>query len=173
MLIPIPFAVASDWLAPIAGVVGVVIGAVFSTGGSIWVQSKADRRADTREQEARDHERTVTISLLLTSLEALRGYLRSLQRDVAWQAPVGDEWLAIWQDRAQPLAGSVALKEYKTVAAAFLVARLLIWQGSSEGEDLTDEDRSLISNWLEMVEQGMTALNQLGSATPPDGVATR
>jgi hypothetical protein len=155
---------ASDWVAAIAGVAGVVVGGMITTGGTIWVQRAANKRQDKQEREAEDRERNATISLLHASLEALCSYLHARQEDGAWQAPVGEEWLAIWQDRARALAGFVNREEYETVAAAFLVARLLSWQGSNAGAHLSDEGRALIATWLERIDQGLATLDQLDPA---------
>ena len=150
---------SSDWVAAGAGILGVVVGGVITTTSAYLLQRSADKRADLREQVAENRERDATISLLHGSLEAVGSYLRALESGGAWRAPVGEECLATWRDRARALAGFVERDQYETVAAAFLVARLLDWQNSSEGEGLSDKDRDQIAKWMGKVAQGLDALD--------------
>lgn len=149
---------ASDWVAAVSGVVGVIVGGLITTGGTIWVQKAAAKR----EREAEQAAHNATVAILRGSLEELASFLRKLEGNQAWQAPFDEEWVAVWQDRGPVLAGFADGETYETVAAAFLVARLLRWQSSSQGQALSAADRKLIATWLERAEQGLGALDDLG-----------
>lgn len=146
---------ASDWVAAVSGVVGVVVGGVITTGGTVWLQKAAVKR----EREASVVVQRTTVSILRGSLRQIGSFLRALDAQEVWRAPLDEEWLAVWQDRGRVLAEFVDIQTYEAVSAAFLVARLLRWQSSNQGADLSDGDRDLIATWLERTEQGLAALD--------------
>lgn len=155
-LIPLPIA-ATDWVAAASGVVGVIVGSLITISGTIWVQKAATKR----EREAKTAEHNATVAILRGSLLEIASFLRKLRASQAWQAPFDEEWVAVWQDRGHVLAGFADRQTYETVAAAFLVPRLLRWQAPSHGQTLSDTDRKLIATWLERVGQGLEELEGL------------
>lgn len=161
LLVPASLPIAADWVAATFGVVGVVVGGAITTGGTIWVQ----KAAVGREREADAAARNTTVSILRGSLAEIGSFLQALRASQVWQVPFDEEWVAVWQDRGQGLAGFVDSQTYETVSAAFLVARLLRWQSSSQGEALSAADYDLIATWLERVGQGLDALDALASKT--------
>jgi hypothetical protein len=148
---------ASDWVAAGFGVAGVIIGAAITTYGTIWVQKEGVKR----EREADVVVHNTTVSILRGSLRQIGSFLRALSVKGVWRVPLDEEWLAAWQERGRVLAGFVDGQTYETVSDAFLVARLLRWQSTKQGEELSDGDRRLIDTWLERIEQGLEALDAL------------
>jgi hypothetical protein len=145
-------------VAAVSGVIGVVVGGVITTGGTVWLQKAAEKR----EREASVVMRKTTVSILRGSLRQISSFLRALDAQGVWRAPLDEEWLAVWQDRGRVLAEFVDSQTYETVSAGFLVARLLRWQSSNQGAGLSDKDRDLIATWLERTEQGLAALDAVG-----------
>ncbi len=159
--IPVPLA-AAEWAAAISGILGVLIGGAITTGGTIWVH----RRADKREKRIEARQLMATISLFHSNLQEVMASIQVLERDGGWGAPLSEEWLTIWQDRAPTLAGAIARDEFETLAEAFLVARLLIWQTSKEKEGFSAEDRQMVGKWKERVSDGITMLDNRADPSP-------
>jgi len=144
---------ATDWGAGAFGIAGVVIGGVITTGTTAWVQGRADKR--TRRAEER--ELAATCSLLHSDLREVRSSLKAVERDQAWNAPIGDQWLSAWQDRAPALAGGISRADFEAVAEGFLIARLMMWQTKEERNfDIADPD--LVARWQDVVSKALAIL---------------
>jgi hypothetical protein len=153
----LPF--ATDWGTVGLGFLGVIVGGLMTFLGTVFTQ----RETKKREREAAARERRATIRILLASLEELRDFLAVLANDRVWQAPGSTDWVTTWQDRATSFAASGKGEEFESVARAFLVARLLMWQGPQKGEEFTDTDPELIQGWRRAVDSGIVTLEILNA----------
>ncbi|MGN6586827.1 MAG: hypothetical protein ACTHKT_05060 [Solirubrobacterales bacterium] len=145
---------ATDWVTAGFGLAGVIVGGLITTGTTMWVQQRADDRA----RQAEERELTATCSLLHSNLREVKSSLKAIERDQAWSAPIGDQWLSAWQDRAPALASGRSREEFEAVAEGFLIARLLIWQTSEEERDFTTADRDLVARWHNVVSKALSIL---------------
>ncbi len=144
----------TDWGAAALGIAGVIVGGVITTGTSIWIQGRADDRA----RQAEERELTATCSLLHSNLREVKSSLKAVERDQAWSAPIGDQWLSAWQDRAPALASGMSREEFEAVAEGFLIARLLMWQTAEEERDFTAADQNLVARWQKVVSEALSIL---------------
>lgn len=163
---------ASDWVAPVFGVLGVVIGGGITTAGTVLVQREAAKREQEANAAARDTTVATVMSILRGSLAEIGSFLRALTANQTW-LPFDEEWVAVWQDQRRVLAGLVDGQTYETVSAAYLVARRLRWQSSSQGQPLSPTDYKLIGAWLERVEEGLKALDEFATGTGASSPQTR
>jgi hypothetical protein len=153
--IALPLA-ATEWAAAISGIVGVLIGGAITTGATIWVQ----RHADRKEKRVEARQLGATISLVHSNLQEVLASLQVLERDGVWRAPLTEHWLTVWQDRAPVLAGAIGRDEFETLAEAFLVARLLVWQASDDGQGFSGEDRQIVAKWMDKVQEARATLER-------------
>lgn len=150
-----PLPAATDLGAAAFGIVGVLLGGVITTGGTIWTQ----RNADKRELEAEARQGAATKLLLHSKLREVLASLKVVDRDSTWQAPLSDEWLSAWQDRSPTLASALSsTSDFETVAEGFLVARLLAWRASEEERELSQDDREMVGKWREKIQEALAIL---------------
>lgn len=155
--LPIYLPLATDWATVAFGFAGVIVGGLI-TLLSAW---QAQRVAARRERKAEAREMRATVLILLASLEDLRSFLQHLSKEAVWQAPGDADWVTIWQDRASVVAGAEQDVEFDQIAAAFRVARLVLWQCPQTSEEFTDGDPRIVANWIGNVNKGIVALETL------------